>query len=145
MTLKVQDLGLQRILKTIKAKNFNVQLGVLEDGPHPDSKLSLAELAAVHEFGAPSVGIPSRAPLRTTLIAESRDLKASMRRAGRQLLKGRKTKRQINEELGKEALEKLRARVEKGLPPPLKDGSGRTPLVKTGALLDAYDYKVVDK
>lgn len=61
-----------------------VKVGVL--GGTSSSCVSLPELAAIHEFGAPKAGIPSRSFIRFTIKNRSADLTAFCERLARGLL-----------------------------------------------------------
>ena len=54
-------------------------MGILSDAPKKEregatGKLSLLEVAAVHEFGAPARGIPARSFIRATIDERTEDI-----------------------------------------------------------------------
>lgn len=61
----------------------------VEDTPHKDSPLTNKELAIVHEYGAPDVGIPARPVWRNTF----RDYREDAEKQVRSFLKTKKFKR----------------------------------------------------
>ncbi len=59
-----KDRGFKRIVKMLKRDaRMRLDVGWFPDAEHP-SGLRTAEIAAVHEFGAPAVNIPARPMLR---------------------------------------------------------------------------------
>jgi hypothetical protein len=70
VTFKDRDRGYSKRIKSLKklgAKQHAVTVGVHEEEgseQHEESDLSIADIAAIQEFGAESVGIPSRSFIR---------------------------------------------------------------------------------
>lgn len=60
--------------------DYHVDIGILGDPPSGDSELALAEIGAVHEFGAPERNIPERSFIRMPL--ESRQSQISKKVSG---------------------------------------------------------------
>lgn len=68
-------------VRALAAKKAKVKVGVLASaGVHPESGVSLVEIAAVHEFGSPAANIPQRSFIRRTLDLREDDLKKMMHR-----------------------------------------------------------------
>lgn len=73
-SLVVKDHGWEALIKRAKeisdAKGMKVKVGVLDDAEggakHPNSIYTVAEIAAVHEFGTEDGTIPARSFVRTT-------------------------------------------------------------------------------
>jgi hypothetical protein len=67
--LKDRDLGMKALMRRAReVGNLHLRVGVFEGkDTRPDGEIGNVELALIHEFGAPSVGVPERAPIRTTL------------------------------------------------------------------------------
>jgi len=148
--LKSSGEGLKRIAALaaeLKVKPV-IRIGVLSGGPS-DDELSQAELAAIHEFGAPRAGIPERSFLRATADLKRVEWMALFERALRLVVAGRLTLDQAMGLVGQQAVADIVARIREGagIPPPLKPatiaakGSDR-PLVDTGRLVQAISYEV---
>jgi hypothetical protein len=134
-----------------------VKVGVLEETGgnklHPDSNLTLIELAAVHEFGSEKAGIPERSFIRST--AERSDVIRGYQTLAaeqvREVVAGKSANAALNE-MGAYLAEKTKETIIEGRTsgPPLKqetiDRKGSsTPLLDTGALVDAIQHKIVDR
>lgn len=137
---------------------MHVQVGVLSDKggsePHDgDTKdpITLVELAAIHEFGAPEAGIPERSFLRSTFIDKRAQLEEFVAKLTQAVYKGRVAPQQALGLLGEWASSQVRATIKSGphIPPPLKPatvarkGSTR-PLVDTSQLANSVTYLVRD-
>lgn len=134
-----------------------VKVGVLaETGgnqTHPNSNLSLIELAGVHEFGSEKAGIPARSFIRST--SERPDvIRGYQKIAAEQVTKvvdGESANAAL-ETLGEYLTERTRETIldNKTSGPPLKPETVErkgfsTKLLDTGALADAIQHKVVDR
>lgn len=153
--VREKDLGLAELLKSLKAsRSIHVKVGVVGDEAKKvhdeESGLNMAELAAIHEFGAPAAGIPERSFIRATLDGKrgeyARDL---LPRLFRGVVERRTSIWQAFELAGMQMAADIKARITEGpgIPPPLapstiaRKGSDR-PLVDTGRLLGAITWKV---
>lgn len=69
-----RDKGWRAIEKTVKAfGGREVAVGVLSDaGTHAESGADMVVIAAANEFGAPSVNVPERSYIRSTVDAKRR-------------------------------------------------------------------------
>lgn len=114
-----------------------VKVGVV--GDKPDEALE----AAVHEYGSPKNGIPERPFIGPTFDAEQGKVAAMMGKGLAGILDGTTTEKAVLSGIGESLTKSAKARMEAGISPPLKDGSGRTPLVKTGRLLEALSFEMV--
>lgn len=139
-------LAFRRALATAGASA--VAVGIHEDaGMHKDSGLSMAELAAIHEFGLGNV--PERSFLRSWASERGEELvieRAKMIESD--LLKGQAT--QTLNKLGLLAVGEIQQRMALGTPPPNTDATiarkgSSVPLIDTGALRQSITYKVVAK
>lgn len=148
-----RDRGMRTIVAAIgDTKGRRVEAGWFSNAPRPvgATGLTMAGLAAVHEFGAPSVGVPARPMLRP--VADSRRarwrrvLLDTMRAA---LLRGRR-------DAGAAALATLGGVMEADIKrhittlrsPPLRPATvaakgSSNPLIDTGAMRDAVDHRSV--
>lgn len=141
--LLAQAYGLSRL---------HVRVGVLasKGGSAKEGDFTIAELAAVHEFGTADGHIPERAPVRTTFYVRAKqelaDMQAKLAKAI--ITKGMDPKRAMGilGSWGANAIKKTITGGD-GLPPPnapstiAAKGSSR-PLVDTGMLKAAYSYEV---
>lgn len=139
--------------KLAHAKDAHVKIGVLESkggGGSPDgSSVSLAELAAIHEFGAPKAGIPARSFLRKTFTDEEgrEALSRFLTRTGRQLIADKLDVKTALDQLGAWAVAQIKKRIKEHIPPPnkpatIKAKGSSTPLVDTGQLINAITWEV---
>lgn len=148
----VRDRGWNRIKQNMLAlaKKPHVKVGVLDDGAHGDGGLSVAELAAIHEFGAPGAGIPARSFIRSTLDENKAEYAELIRKGLAAVLAGRLSPAMLLEAIGAKVATDIKKRVTSGdgLDPPLAEstveakGSER-PLVDTGRLIGAVTWKVM--
>jgi phage gpG-like protein len=149
--IKDVDKGLARLLVDLKSlKGYHAKVGIQGDKAateHEGSGLTIAEVGAVHEYGAPSVGIPQRSFLRATLDADPEKWRKELStQVNRVLKEGAKPKQAMMV-----VAEKLRAAVLKAIddkiPPPLADATvdrkgHDTPLIDSGILRGAITAEV---
>lgn len=112
--------------------------------------LTNAQLAAIHEFGAPKAGIPERSFIRATIDVNRSTYRAVViPRLIKAVVEGRSSIHRAFSLLGLKVVADIKNRITTGagVPPPLKPatiaakGSDR-PLVDTGRLLGAITYEV---
>lgn len=134
---------------------MHLKIGVLAskggDEEHPNAKISLIELAAIHEFGSPAANIPERSFLRAPLRGTTwlPDLCAKLTKG---VLIGRFTPERAMAILGETSVAAIKRYITTGdgVPPPLqpetiaRKGSSR-PLVDTSRLLNSITYVVEKK
>lgn len=153
---KIDDTIWRRIMRfaasrTPEAQESHVKVGVIASqggsAQHSDSGLSVLEIAAVHEFGAPSVGIPERSFIRRTFANKSAEMAKICGQLAAQFLAGLPLEKALGK-LGLWGQNAVKQTITKdGVPPPLKPatikrkGSSR-PLVDTGQLLNSITFKV---
>jgi hypothetical protein len=134
-----------------------VRIGFLQESTYPDGK-PVAMIAAIQEFGAPSVGIPPRPFFRNMISKKQGEwpaaignlLKANNYDALRTLqLTGEAVAGQLRQSIVDTndpplAASTLRKRGVGGMVYNAKDAStfGAKPLVRTGHLLQSVDYEV---
>jgi len=133
-------------------RESHVKVGVLQSAggaqQHGDGQLSIVELAAVHEFGAPRAKIPERSFLRRAMREQEREYKAMAAKLAKAYISGRITYERALNMLGAWGAAAIKNRITgEHIPPPLKPatveakGSDR-PLVDTGRLLNSITWKV---
>ena len=82
----VKDQGANELLRRAhRGGDQTVRVGVLADQPKKErgggvGTLSLVEVAALHEFGAPGAGIPQRSFIRATVDAHRDEIEALQER-----------------------------------------------------------------
>lgn len=131
--------------------NLTLMIGVIGPGAselEEGSKLTLAELALVHEYGTDT--IPERSFLRSTLIARRGDLAALQVTVFKRVLARELTARAALELVGEQCVSWIRAAIVAGIDPPLATEtilrkSSTKPLIDHGQLYRAISYQVVDR
>lgn len=84
--IKWNEKAIANLMAASKSKAF-VKIGVLSSAQHDSkSKLSIAGLAAVHEFGSMTRNIPSRSFFRKTLAHKKEEFIFSIANKGQQIL-----------------------------------------------------------
>lgn len=154
---RVDDRAWKRIAKTMRDMGIadaHVRVGVLatQGGleQHDDeSGLTLIEIAAIHEFGAPAAGIPERSFIRATALARARDIATVQRFVATKVVLQQMTPERALEILGAWLQTEIKKAITSGagIPPPLAEatvaakGSSR-PLVDTGRLINSIQWQV---
>lgn len=153
MSVTVTDNGASAMLARARALDaLVVRVGILADTPkrtrtgQKGGKLSLVEVAFLHEFGAPAARIPQRSFIRATVdkhAAEIRELQTSL---AVRVLKGTMSVEQAAELLGAKLAAWCQNAISDGIPPGLKrprPQGGTKPLVDTGQLKSSITWQVV--
>jgi hypothetical protein len=129
----------------------SIGVGVVGDDAdkiHPDSKITVGEIAAINEFGTEGGHIPSRPFLRNTMMNKSLILSA-LGSAARNVLSGRATVTEALNQAGEILSNEVRRTLLDGVPPPNAEatvdwkGHGDTLIGLTGALYDAISHKIM--
>lgn len=146
------DVEWSRIEAAIKkAAATRLKVGVLasHNGNVDHGGVTMAELLAIHEFGAPAAGIPARKPIQTALREGDAKLTAIALQAAKDITSTKISVEKALDLMGAGAVALIKQTIARGdLPPPLKPatiaakGSDRT-LVDTGALLESIAHEVV--
>lgn len=79
---------------------------------HPDSEITVAKLAAIHEWGSPSDNIPARSFIRRTMHERRREIADELKRAVKAAVEGKITPVQAYARVGKLVLGLIRAKLE---------------------------------
>lgn len=140
--------GLEEKMK--KLAGLEVRVGVFGDAKFNGSELTNAELAAIHEFGAPRANIPERAHIRGTFDAKQAEWQALTAKLLKGVLADRFTPEQALGILGEKAVADMRAFVRAGVEPPLKPATIRrkgssTPLIDTGRYVQSFGWSLSGK
>lgn len=154
-----KDRGWKKIAAELQkaAKKPYVKVGFIGDSggaEHKDSVLTVAGVAAIHEYGAPERNIPERSFIRGTIEAHSSEVQGFIDHQNKSVLL---QKIDVKEALGRlglfiTALIKNRI-VKEHVPPPLKESTikaktragktGEVPLVDTAQMLNSIRHQVV--
>lgn len=159
-TTTVKDHGMKLFKETVKklaASDPHVRVGIFSDarggGAEREGGLTNVEIAAVHEFGAPEVGIPERSFIRSVFEANKRKYAEMIRKLLPQVVEGKRDVRWMFDVIGQQIVADINAFVRQSQGPafalePLKPetierkGSDR-PLIDTGRMLAALTYVTV--
>lgn len=141
---------LQAMLERLQQRK-QVKIGIpTGSGSTEDGELTMAQLAAIHEFGAGP--IPERSFLRVPLRANAEFYVDILEHGLAQVLREELTIGQVYEQIGARAAADSQNAISQGIAPALKpatvrrktvDGKkGTTPLIDEGRLLESIDYVV---
>lgn len=98
-------------------KQPRAEVGVVgEQASEDHGGITMAELAAVHEYGSPKNGIPERSFIRSTLESNASEYATLLRPLLRQLLDGKISVKKLLSIWGAKASSDIRARLLRGAP-----------------------------
>ena len=168
MSVTSTDHGAAALIARVRAltEGVRVRVGVLDDSPKREprgarskrsrtrakaaarsqrQRLSLLEVAVVHEFGAGPV--PQRSFIRATIDERRADIEAELANLARGVASGRLDARQALDLLGAKVAGWCQSRIAAGIAPALKAATVRrkgssTPLVDTGQLRSSITWRV---
>lgn len=150
-SLKYKDNGLTKLLKEVKAfKEGKVILGIINDGPHGDSKNSIMEIATMNHFGFTypnGVKIPPRPFLTNYTENYKAEIESIQEKCTQMVLDGRSAQYALTA-MGELLLAGLRRQITKDKPfepnsPVTIEAKGsETPLVSEGILIGWLNYRV---
>lgn len=153
-----RDLGYKKILNNISKLNSNpyVKVGWLEKaGTHEGSSMTVAQIASIHEFGAPSANIPERAPIRKTIDSKKSDIQSKQEALLDKVLLGKMDADKGLAVLGQFVKAEIQSTIRAGLTPPWAESTlasrvarsggivAITPLIDSGQTIRSVDYEVV--
>ena len=146
-----RDRGFKRIMRAIHAAKgkSHVSVGILQnEEKHEGSPYTVAEIAAVHEFGSDDGKIPQRSFIRSTYDEQLQQNIKLVQALQKDVLLGKRSKQNalayIGEVVSKQMVEKINSRTLT----PLKSKTAKqkkssTPLVDTGRLKGSISFEVV--
>lgn len=146
--VSVSDRGASRLLRAVEQANFRIRVGVVgkdAEKQHPGAKMTIAQLAEIHELG---LGVPERSFLRAWLEANEAGVEADMRQATKKILLGKLTPEQAAKLLGARWVGQLQVWIAAGnVQPPLAESTkarkgSDVPLIDTGQLRSAISFLV---
>lgn len=151
----VKDNGAALMLSRARelAKGRVVRVGILADAPkdvRPDEKpssMTLAEIAALHEFGAPGAHIPQRSFIRATVDLHREEIQDLQVKLAARVLAGKLTPDQALGQLGAKVVGFIQRRIASNIPPKLKDATiaakgSSVSLVDTGQLRSSVTWEL---
>lgn len=136
------DAALREIGRALVAPG-TLRVGFLENSTYPDGKPT-AMIAAIQEFGAPSVGIPPRPYFRNMVAAKSPGWPATLAN----LLRTNNYDAQAALELMGEGIKgQLQQSIQDTNEPPLRPATIRRkghskPLIDSGHMINSVDYDI---
>ena len=149
------DRGAKAMLERLRAlaeSKRTVRVGVLSDAPKKSregdsGKLSLLEVAVIHEFGAPAAAIPARSFIRATIDEKRAEIEKLQRVLGAQVATGKLAEEQALSALGAKVAGWIQARIAEGIDPPLSAATvakkkSSKPLIDTGQLRSSITHVV---
>lgn len=149
-----RDLGLGRILAEaakLKKKPY-VKVGITQDKGskvRKDGKLTVAEIAQIHEFGAPSRNIPERSFIRSTVRAKQEKYDNQLESLSNQVFdaNGKMTIDRALGIIGQSVSSDMKATIRAGISPALSASTiaakgSDVPLIDTGQMINAISYEV---
>lgn len=154
-----RDRGYSKLFLAVRAmKGTKLTVGVHEDkggessGNGRDARgrftstLTVAEVAAINEFGAPAANVPRRSFLRDYFDEQSGEITELLTRAGQAVYRGMDPAAAY-EAVGLSMVGAIQARISAGIDPPnaeatiARKGSSK-PLIATGQLRSSIESKV---
>ncbi len=128
---------LEKSLK--KLKQTTIYVGVLEDaGTYPNGT-SVADVAAIHEYG---LGVPQRSFLKKPFEEAEKEIEKTKAKIMDKLVEGDIELDEAIEKMGEYLVTVVKGSWDKNDWPATKDGS--PPLVDTGLLKESIKYEVKD-
>jgi len=154
-----KDRGWKKIAAELKkaAAKPHVRVGFIGDSggaTHKESPLTVAGVAAIHEYGAPEQNIPERSFIRGTIEAHSNEVRAFIDHQNKSVLFQKISVKEALGRLGLFMVALIKNRIVKEhVPPPLKESTiqaktrdgktGEVPLVDTAQMLNSIRHQVV--
>jgi len=146
-SVKINDAVWRKIMKNIvEVKHGTVRVGVMGDAGE-EKGVSLAEIAACHEFGTST--IPERSFLRSTFFGHGAEGLAKIcEKLSKGLIEGKLDEPHALGLLGTWAAAEVKKTIRAGIDPELAEATiaakgSSLPLVDTGQLINSITYVVV--
>ena len=147
--------NMAKVVRRVRAAGVKVQVGVLASaGTHAKgSKFTNAELAAIHEYGAPDAFLPSRPFIRGTIAIQRQAWNTLRARLLKAVMLGKLQPAQALGLLGVRAAADIQNTIRNRVQPYMKELSERTikakgsstPLIDTGRLVGSISYEVTNQ
>lgn len=132
--------------------DLQLRVGVLAskggDRQHPNSKLTLCDIAVISELGSSDGRIPARMPIQKTLQLHRKEIIARQARAVKRVIESNADPRRELLEVGGMIANRIRATIDDRLDPPnapstIRRKGSDIPLIDTGRLRAAYGCDVI--
>lgn len=132
-------------------RGAELKVGVLASGKAGDKEpggMTVADVATIHEFGAPDANIPERSFIRAWYDDNLEENRAHLRSIEKRALRGEITQEQGLNQFGLLCQASIQTRIANGIAPALKPATiaakgSSTPLVDTGQLKSSITYEVL--
>lgn len=122
----------------------SVKVGLPKDSNAYPNGESVVDVGFIHEFGEPTVNIPERSFLRSTLFENQKAYHKLAIKLTKRIVKfPRMTITDALGTIGEKFKGDVQYKISSGINPPLKSRDG-TPLYDTGHLVQSITYKVDD-
>lgn len=144
------------VQRAVKMQRRVVVIGFVEGEQHEGSDLSVAEIAAIHEYGAEietdkgTIVIPARSMLRATFEENRAENVKKLRTLALATLEGRIDVEKALTVFGVDVRGQVVKRINLGIPPPnaestiARKGSSK-PLVDSGQMKESVTYTIREK
>ena len=108
-------------MKDLAQGDWTITVGVHDSaGNHGGTSQSVADIALIHEFGAPAANIPARSFIGAWFDLHGRELAQKSTKDLQAFVKGTMTKLQVLARAGSRAVAGIQLRMAQNIPPPLK-------------------------
>lgn len=114
-----------------------------------EPSLTVAQVAAINEFGSSDGRVPERSFMRSAIDANADKITRLAKKLTGKVVDGTVSKKSALGILGQSVADSIRARIQKGVPPPnapstvARKKSSHT-LIDTGQMVGAVEYEVYD-
>ena len=151
MKVTVDDKVWRRIIANVKkAGTLELQVGITgSDGEqkHPNSDLTIGEIALIHEYGSEKADVPARPFLSRAFERTAFPMHAAMRRAASDCYMSPSSLMSSLRAMGQLAVGAVRMTIFDNIPPALEESTVRKKghdlaLVDSGTLMEAISYKI---
>lgn len=151
LRLTDRDKGYSKLFEAVRAmRGTRLTVGVHEEegGESYEGGLTVAEVGAIHEFGAPDADVPRRSFLRGYFDEQQDDITDKLTRAGQAVLVRGADPQAAYEAVGLTMAGEVQARISAGIDPPNKEstiarkGSSKPLIGETGQLRSSITAKV---
>jgi phage gpG-like protein len=115
---------------------------------NPPKPITIAQIAAIHEFGSKDGTIPERSFMRSAIDANKKQIEKLLKKLLLAVLEGKQTRKVALGLVGEFVSSKMKKRITDGLKPALKAATVKrkkgksTPLIDTGQLINSIDWEV---
>lgn len=148
-TIRDTDHGYKALVERVYGfAKPSIDVGILaEDGSevHGDDDVTIIAVATFNEFGTES--IPARSFIRDWFDTAEPKLRQDLVTLMQSVIAGKRTKDEVLELLGQQCVGQIQERISEGIDPPnapstIRQKGSSTPLIDTGALRSAVNYRV---